>query len=56
VYFDRGLIDAAANLQFITREPLLATLGQSHRYPSGSVSDAVEPRDLGPVPVQASIS
>ena len=35
MYFDRGLIDAAANLQFITREPLLATLGQSHRYHRG---------------------
>jgi predicted ATPase len=27
VYFDRGLIDAAANLQFMTGEPVLATLG-----------------------------
>ena len=32
VFFDRGLIDAAANLQFVTGEPVLATLGQSHRY------------------------
>jgi len=32
VFFDRGLIDAAANLQFMTGEPALATLGQSHRY------------------------
>jgi predicted ATPase len=27
VFFDRGLIDAAANLQFMTGEPVLATLG-----------------------------
>ena len=32
VFFDRGLIDAAANLQFMTGEPALATLGQSPRY------------------------
>jgi predicted ATPase len=32
VFFDRGVIDAAANLQFLTGEPVLATLGQSHRY------------------------
>jgi predicted ATPase len=32
VFVDRGLIDAAANLQFMTGEPVLATLGQSHRY------------------------
>jgi predicted ATPase len=31
VFFDRGLIDAAAHLQFMTGEPELATLGQSHR-------------------------
>ena len=31
VFFDRGLIDAAAHLQFMTGEPVLATLGQSHR-------------------------
>jgi hypothetical protein len=28
----RGLIEAAANLQYLTGEPVLATLGQSHRY------------------------
>jgi predicted ATPase len=32
VFFDRGLIDAAGNLQFLTCEPVLATPGQSHRY------------------------
>ena len=31
VFFDRGLIDAAANLQHLTGEPALAGLGQSHR-------------------------
>jgi predicted ATPase len=32
VFFDRGLIDAAAGLQHLTGEPVLAALGQSHRY------------------------
>jgi predicted ATPase len=32
VFFDRGLIDAAAGLQHLTGEPVLATLGRSHRY------------------------
>lgn len=32
VFFDRGLIDAAAPLQELIAEPLLATLGESHRY------------------------
>ena len=32
VFFDRGLIDAAAALQHRTGEPALAALGQSHRY------------------------
>ena len=32
VFFDRGLIDAAAALQHLTGEPMLAPLGQSHRY------------------------
>jgi predicted ATPase len=32
VLFDRGLIDAAAGLQHLTGEPLLANLGQLHRY------------------------
>jgi predicted ATPase len=32
VFFDRGLIDAAAGLQHLTGEPLLEKLGQSHRY------------------------
>src|SRR5271170_7352603 len=30
VFFDRGLIDAAAGLQHLTSEPALAALGQSH--------------------------
>ena len=32
VFFDRGLIDAAAALQHLTGEPALATVGQIHRY------------------------
>jgi predicted ATPase len=32
VFFDRGLIDAAAGLQHLTGEPVLTALGQSHRY------------------------
>jgi predicted ATPase len=32
VFFDRGLIDAAAFLQHLTGEPALATLGALHRY------------------------
>ncbi len=32
VFFDRGLIDAAAGLEHLTGEPALAPLGRSHRY------------------------
>src|SRR5215813_9596147 len=32
VFFDRGLIDAAAALEHLTGEPVLATVGQAHRY------------------------
>jgi predicted ATPase len=32
VFFDRGLIDAAAALEHLTGEPVLADLGQRHRY------------------------
>jgi predicted ATPase len=32
VFFDRGLIDAAAGLQHLTGEPLLEKFGQFHRY------------------------
>jgi predicted ATPase len=32
VFFDRGLVDAAAGLQHLTGEPTLMKLGQSHRY------------------------
>jgi predicted ATPase len=32
VFFDRGLVDAAAALQQLTGEPTLDTLGQAHRY------------------------
>lgn len=32
VFFDRGLIDAAAALEHATSEPELDTFGQSHRY------------------------
>lgn len=32
VFFDRGLIDAAAALQHLTGEPALERLGRSHRY------------------------
>src|ERR671912_522789 len=32
VFFDRGLVDAAAALQHLTGEPVLAELDQRHRY------------------------
>jgi predicted ATPase len=32
VFFDRGLVDAAAALQYLTGEPALAELGQGSRY------------------------
>jgi predicted ATPase len=32
VFFDRGLVDAAAFLQHLTNESVLAALAQSHRY------------------------
>ncbi len=32
VFFDRGLVDAAAALQHLTGDPALAALGQEHRY------------------------
>jgi predicted ATPase len=32
VFFDRGLIDAAAALQHLTGEPALTTIGRAHRY------------------------
>jgi predicted ATPase len=32
VFFDRGLVDAAAGLQHLTGEKVLAALGQTHRY------------------------
>ena len=32
VFFDRGLIDAAAGLQHLTGEPVLEELRRSHRY------------------------
>jgi predicted ATPase len=32
VFFDRGLLDAAAALQHLTGEPALANLGEAHRY------------------------
>ena len=32
VFFDRGLVDAATGLQYLTGEPVLASLGQTHRY------------------------
>jgi predicted ATPase len=32
VFFDRGLVDAAAALQELTGEPFLAELAQRHRY------------------------
>ncbi|MBB4301250.1 putative ATPase [Rhodobium orientis] len=34
VFFDRGLIDAAAALEALTGEPVLAALGSEHRYHS----------------------
>ncbi len=32
VFFDRGMVDAAAALQHLTGEPALATLGEAYRY------------------------
>jgi predicted ATPase len=32
VFFDRGLLDAAAALQHLSGEPTLANLGEAHRY------------------------
>lgn len=32
VFFDRGLIDAAAGLEHLTGEPALAEVGRNHRY------------------------
>jgi predicted ATPase len=32
VFFDRGLIDAAAALEHVTGEPALTSLGAAHRY------------------------
>jgi predicted ATPase len=32
VFFDRGLVDAADSLQCLTGEPVLESLGQTHRY------------------------
>jgi predicted ATPase len=32
VFFDRGLIDALAALQYLTGEPVLATISQQHRF------------------------
>lgn len=32
VFFDRGLVDAAAGLQHLTSEPVQGLLGQTHRY------------------------
>jgi predicted ATPase len=32
VFFDRSLVDAAAGLQHLTSEQMLATIGQHHRY------------------------
>lgn len=32
IFFDRGIIDAAATIQYLTTEHTLAVLDQSHRY------------------------
>jgi predicted ATPase len=32
VFFDRGLIDAAAALEHLTGEPVLTAIGRTHRY------------------------
>jgi len=32
VFFDRGLVDAAAGLEEVTGEPVLEDLGRAHRY------------------------
>ena len=57
VFFDRGLIDAAAALQHLTGEPALATLAPAHRYhprvflappwPEIHVTDTERRHDLG---------
>ena len=33
IFFDRGLVDAAAGLEHLTGESALALLGQTRRYP-----------------------
>jgi hypothetical protein len=53
VFFDRGLVDAAAGLQHLTGEPVLAELGQSP-VPSARVPDAALARDLCDRPRAAS--
>lgn len=57
VFFDRGLIDAAAALQHLTGEPVLAELRHKHRYndsvfmtppwPEIYITDAERRHDLG---------
>jgi len=32
VFFDRGLVDAAAGLQHLTGEAVVASLGETHRF------------------------
>ena len=56
VFFDRGLIDAAAALEAATQEPVLAPLARTHRYhhrvfltppwPEIYVNDAARQHDL----------
>jgi predicted ATPase len=64
VFFDRGLVDAAAGLQSLTGEPLLEKLGQVHRYhqrvfltppwPEIYVRDSARPHSLEDAKVEYS--
>jgi predicted ATPase len=46
VFFDRGLIDAAAGLQHLTGEPTLTALGATTSLPQTGISRVVLARDL----------
>jgi hypothetical protein len=46
VFFDRGLIDAAAALEHMTGKPMLSALGQANQLPSARVRRAALTGDL----------
>jgi hypothetical protein len=54
VFFNRGLIDAAAAPQHLTGEPALATLSQANPYHRAHVFDAALAEDLPTRPGAAS--